>query len=87
LSGRSGKGHSREGGSIACTEFLVLSSSSGLTQVELAEKLKQSQSFVSKAERGDRRLDVIQLRTILGVLGMRLADFVRGLERELEEDG
>lgn len=58
-----------------------------LTQVQLAEKLGQSQSFVSKAERGDRRLDVIQLRTILGALGVPLADFVRGLEAELEEGG
>ena len=59
----------------------------GITQVELAAKLGQSQSFVSKAERGDRRLDVIQLRTILGALGVTLADFVRGLEAELEEGG
>ena len=36
----------------------------GLTQVELAEKLGQSQSFVSKYERGERRLDIIQLRTV-----------------------
>lgn len=58
-----------------------------LTQVQLAEKLGQTQSFVSKAERGDRRLDVIQLRTILGALGVPLADFVRRLEAELEEGG
>src|SRR5690242_16046972 len=32
----------------------------GMTQVELAKKLKLTQSFVSKIERGDRRLDVVQ---------------------------
>lgn len=58
----------------------------GLTQVELAEKLGQSQSFMSKAERSDRRLDIVQLRTILKVLGVRLADFVRRLEGELGGD-
>ena len=59
----------------------------GLTQVQLAEKLGQSQSFVSKAERGDRRLDIVQLRTVLKVLGVSLPDFVRRLESELEEGG
>lgn len=55
----------------------------GITQVELAAKLGQTQSFVSKVECGDSRLDLIQLRTILGVLGIRLADFIDRLEREL----
>ena len=54
-----------------------------LTQVELAERLKQSQSFVSKCERGERRLDLIQLRTMCQVLGISLTDFVNRLEREL----
>ena len=56
----------------------------GLTQVELARKLAQTQSFVSKIELGDRRLDLVQLRTILAALGMRLGDFVDRFEQELE---
>ena len=55
----------------------------GVTQVELAKKLKQSQSFVSKCERGECRLDLIQLRTVLEALGVKLVDFVTKLEREL----
>ena len=55
----------------------------GLTQVELAEQLGQSQSFVSKYERGERRLDIIQLRTVCLTLGVKLADFVERLERAL----
>lgn len=55
----------------------------GITQVELAEALGQSQSFVSKCERGERRLDVIQLRTVCETLGVSLRDFVDQLEREL----
>ncbi len=57
----------------------------GVTQVELAEKLEQSQSFVSKCERGERRLDVIQLRTICHRLGTTLPAFVRRLEHRLGE--
>jgi transcriptional regulator with XRE-family HTH domain len=54
-----------------------------LTQVELARRLGQSQSFVSKVEAGQRRLDVIQLRTICQALGTTLPAFVARLERRL----
>ena len=33
----------------------------GLTQANLAEQLNRPQSFVSKYERGERRLDVVEL--------------------------
>ncbi len=55
----------------------------GITQVDLAKKLGQSQSYVSKVERGDRRLDIVQLRTICQTLDLRLPDFVQRLEHEL----
>ncbi len=55
----------------------------GLTQVTLAEKLGQSQSFVSKIERGERRLDIIQLRQICHVLGVALPAFAKLLEQRL----
>jgi len=57
--------------------------SAGITQVELAEMLQQTQSFVSKMERGDSRLDVIQLRTVLAALGFSLPTFVSELEKRL----
>jgi transcriptional regulator with XRE-family HTH domain len=56
---------------------------SGLTQIDLADRLGQTQSFVSKIERGDRRLDIVQLRTILRVLGSSLPEFVTSLEAAL----
>lgn len=59
----------------------------GVTQVELAKKLKQSQSFVSKMERGDRRLDVVQLRTVLRIYNTTLTAFVKRLEEELDAKG
>tara|TARA_R110002111_G_scaffold164386_3_gene230564 strand:- start:17122 stop:17382 length:261 start_codon:yes stop_codon:yes gene_type:complete len=56
-----------------------------VSQVELAKRLGQSQSFVSKCERGERRMDVIQLRTVCHALGTTLPDFVTALEISLKQ--
>lgn len=52
----------------------------GLRQADLAQKLGEPQSFVSRYESGDRRLDVLELRQICGVLGVSLGDFIERLE-------
>jgi transcriptional regulator with XRE-family HTH domain len=54
----------------------------GLTQAELAERLDLPQSFVSKYESGERRLDLIELRQICKALGISLVEFVRRFEKE-----
>jgi transcriptional regulator with XRE-family HTH domain len=59
----------------------------GVTQTELAARLRKSQSFVSKVEVGETRLDVIQLRTILRALGVSLRDFVAKLDARLDREG
>ena len=53
----------------------------GLKQAELAERLGESQSFVSKYEMGERRLDILELRNICKALDLPLTDFVRKFER------
>lgn len=40
-----------------------------LTQVELAARLGKPQSFVSKVERGERRLDVIEFCQVAEAIG------------------
>jgi ribosome-binding protein aMBF1 (putative translation factor) len=52
----------------------------GLTQTALAKKLKRPQSFVSKYESGERRLDLIELREISRAMGILLVDFVKKFE-------
>jgi transcriptional regulator with XRE-family HTH domain len=54
-----------------------------VSQVELAKRLRETQSEVSKFERGERRLDLIQLRRWCSALGIGLADFVRSFEDSL----
>ena len=52
----------------------------GLTQVEVAKKLRLTQSLYSKMERGECRLDVIQLRKVCHAIGLTLPQFVEQLE-------
>ncbi len=53
----------------------------GLTQVALAKKLGRPQSFVSKFERGERRLDVIEFLDVARGLGVDPARMITELER------
>lgn len=52
----------------------------GLTQVQVADALNVPQSFVSKYESGERRLDVIELRHVARVLRVTLRDVLDRLE-------
>lgn len=56
---------------------------SGLTQLDLAKKLSRPQSFVSKYERGERRLDIIEFIEIAQAVGMDAVNFVRTLQTAL----
>ena len=52
-----------------------------LSQVALAAKLKRPQSFVSKYERGERRLDVVEFLEIAKVIGINPLKIIKELER------
>ena len=56
----------------------------GLSQRELAPLLKEDQSYVSKCERGVRRLDVIELRDWVSALGLKFSTFAARLDADLE---
>ena len=48
--------------------LIALREQKGLSQRELSRKLRRVQTFVSKYERGERRLDVIEFLKIAKVL-------------------
>lgn len=52
----------------------------GLRQEDLAELLGKPQSFVSKYERGDRRLDLVEIRRICQAVGISTTEFVMRFE-------
>jgi transcriptional regulator with XRE-family HTH domain len=53
-----------------------------LTQAELSSRLNRPQSFVSKYERGERRLDVVEFRAVASALGVDPVQFLAKLYRE-----
>lgn len=63
-----------------CTLLRWYRVQAGLRQTDVAERLDTPQSFVSKYEIGERRLDLIELRQICAVLGVPLVEFVRAFD-------
>ena len=55
----------------------------GVTQIELAERVKQTQSYISKVERGECRLDIVQIRQFCLALKTTLPDFVNEYESRI----
>lgn len=58
----------------------------GVTQEQLAELLGETQSFVSKCERGERRLDIVEVRAFCNALGVPFPSFVTQLDKLLTRE-
>jgi ribosome-binding protein aMBF1 (putative translation factor) len=61
-----------------------LRTEAGLRQVDMAKALGKPQAFVSYYESGARRLDLLELRQICGILGIPLIELVRKFEKLLQ---
>ncbi len=48
-----------------------------VTQAELADRLAVPQSVISKVERGERRLDLAELKAVCEALGTSVSTFCR----------
>lgn len=51
----------------------------GLTQSDVAAELQQPQSFVSKYETGERRLDLLEFMQVAATLRLDVASFIAEL--------
>ena len=52
----------------------------GLRQIDVAERLGTPQSFVSKYETGERRLDLAELGQVCEAVGIELVELVKQFE-------
>jgi transcriptional regulator with XRE-family HTH domain len=56
-----------------------------MTQQEVADRLNKPQSFVSKYERRERRLDVVEFVKIAKAIGIDPCRIVREIEKRVVE--
>jgi len=67
--------------------LVQLRKAAGVNQTMLAERLRITQSEVSKFERGERALDAQRLAAWLSALGAERQPFADALDQELEQPG
>ena len=56
---------------------------SGLTQMELAQKINKPQSYVSKYERGERRLDFTEFIEVVIAFKMNINVFIERYQKSI----
>lgn len=49
----------------------------GLTQKQVSQKLKRSQSFISKVEAGEQRVDILELKKFAEVYKKKIPYFLK----------
>jgi transcriptional regulator with XRE-family HTH domain len=68
-----------EAQSAFCDLMVKARKDAGLTQHELAKRLRRPQSFVAKYEGGERRIDVVEFVTICRAIGANPAKLLKTL--------
>jgi ribosome-binding protein aMBF1 (putative translation factor) len=77
----------RTNGQLALVRALVdARQNAGLSQQQLAEKLKRHQSFVARLESGERRIDVVEFTVLARVIGFDKNEVLSIVEAATEPD-
>lgn len=58
----------------------------GLSQWEVAVKLNRPQSFVSKYERGERRIDIVEFLEVAKAIGVNPLQIIKALKQVAEKE-
>lgn len=66
---------------VFCDLMVKARKTAGLTQADLARRLKKPQSFVAKYEGGERRLDVVEFLTITRAIGADPVPILKALQK------
>jgi len=76
--------HSSRQGAL-CQLLIAARKKAGLTQQEVARRLKKPQSFVAKFEGGERRLDVVEFLTVAAAIEADPLGMIRKLIRHTDQ--
>lgn len=60
---------------------------SGLTQAEVAERVGRPQSFISKSERMERRIDVVEFIAIMKAIGADPSAALEEIDSVIQAEG
>lgn len=75
----------RSSGHEALREALIAArKAAGMTQAELANKLKCQQSLIARLESGQRRIDVVEMVVLARVLGAETGALLALVEKHTE---
>ena len=74
--------HTREHKAFVAV-FRELRKEAGMTQVQLARRSGENQAKISNIERGERRVDIVELRNLCLGLNTTLHEFVKRFEARL----
>lgn len=64
---------------IFLSQLVQFRADAGFTQAKLAEAIGETQSTISKMERAERRIDVIELFAICKAIGVNPTEFITAL--------
>ena len=70
---------------LFCRLLVDARKNAGLSQQQLADRLKRPQSFVAKIEAGERRVDVVEFLTIASALGRNVGPLVQSILRKINK--
>jgi transcriptional regulator with XRE-family HTH domain len=70
-----------------CELLVQARESQGLTQATVANRLNRPQSFVSKYENGERRLDVIEFLEVAAALGVEAESLLATVQDRSRKGG
>jgi ribosome-binding protein aMBF1 (putative translation factor) len=64
-----------------CSVLRTFRREKGLNQVDIAKKLRKHQSYISKVESGERRLDFVELAQLCNAMGISIVDFAKAFDK------
>ena len=75
-----------KGHEALCEALIAARKTAGLTQSDLASRLKCHQSFVARVESGERRIDVIELVVLARAMQADVATLLMAADNATDEN-
>ena len=67
-----------------CKKLISERQAAGLTQIDLAQKLRCHQSMIARIESGERRIDVVELIVLCRAIGCSASEIVLEIDSHVE---